>query len=90
MTDDRIRLAKIGHSCQRSSNPDMGNVSHALPTIHPVLDVGTRCAGHAIEMTAASVTPAADRCLLDAATAMAATVIDYWTQPDLRQRVAQE
>jgi hypothetical protein len=68
----------------------MGNVSYVLPTIHPVLDVGTRCAGHTLEMTAASITPAADQCLLDAAKAMAATVIDYWMRSDLRHRVAQE
>jgi amidohydrolase len=75
---------------EAAGSTDMGNVSHALPTIHPVLDIGTRCAGHTIEMTAASITPAADQCLVDGAKAMAATVIDYWTQPDLRERVAQE
>ena len=26
----------------------MGKVSYELPVIHPVLDVGTRCAGHTI------------------------------------------
>jgi len=55
-----------------------------------VLDVGTRCAGHTIEMTAASITPDADRCLLDAAKAMAATVVDFWTRPELRDQVTAE
>lgn len=68
----------------------MGNVSHALPVIQPVLDVGTRCAGHTIEMTAAAITPATDQCILDAAKAMAATIIDYWTDHDLRDRVTVE
>jgi len=73
-----------------AGSTDMGNVSYQLPVIHPVLDVGTRCAGHTIEMTAASITPNADRCLLDAAKTMAATVIDFWTQPELRTRVSAE
>jgi len=75
---------------EAAGSTDMGNVSYALPVIHPVLDVGTRCAGHTIEMTAASITPNADRCLIDAAKAMAATVIDFWTQPELRDRVSAE
>lgn len=86
----RVFLDPADVPIEAAGSTDMGNVSHVLPVIHPVLDVGTRCAGHSLEMTAASVTPAADRCILDAATAMAATVIDYWTDPDLRQRVAAE
>jgi len=75
---------------EAAGSTDMGNVSYQLPVIHPVLDVGTRCAGHTIEMTAASITPNADRCLLDAAKAMAATVIDFWTRPELRDQVNAE
>ncbi len=75
---------------EAAGSTDMGNVSHVLPVIHPVLDIGTRCAGHTAEMTAASVTPGADRCLLDGAKAMAATAIDFWTRPELRQQVAEE
>lgn len=73
-----------------AGSTDMGNVSHVVPVIHPVLDVGTRCAGHTLEMTAASITPGADRCLLDGAKALAATAIDFWTQPELRRQVAAE
>ena len=57
---------------------DMGNVSHAVPTIHPML--GLDCApavNHQPEFTAACVTPAADRAVLDGAIAMA------WTAADL-------
>lgn len=70
-----------------AGSTDMGNVSYAVPTIHPVLDIGTMCAGHSIEMTAASITPGADRCLLDGAKAMAMTIVDHWTDADLRQRI---
>lgn len=56
---------------------DMGNVSHVVPTIHPMLGLDCLPAvNHQPEFTAACVTPAADRALLDGATAMAWTAID--------------
>jgi amidohydrolase len=57
---------------------DMGSVSHVVPTIHPML--GLDCApavNHQPEFTAAAITPAADRAVLDGAIAMA------WTAADL-------
>lgn len=57
---------------------DMGNVSHVVPAIHPML--GLDCApavNHQPEFTAACVTPAADRAVIDGAVAMA------WTAADL-------
>ncbi|MFZ3561635.1 MULTISPECIES: M20 family metallopeptidase [unclassified Streptomyces] len=56
---------------------DMGNVSHVVPTIHPML--GLDCApavNHQPEFTAACATRAADRVVLDGATGMAWTAID--------------
>lgn len=60
---------------------DMGNVSHVVPTIHPML--GLDCApavNHQPEFTAAAITPAADRAVVDGAVAMA------WTAADLAAR----
>lgn len=59
---------------------DMGNVSHAVPTIHPML--GLDCApavNHQPEFTAACITPTADRAILDGAIAMAWTAADLAT-----------
>lgn len=57
---------------------DMGNVSHVVPTIHPMLGLGCApAANHQPEFTAACITPAADRAVLDGAIAMA------WTAADL-------
>ncbi|MEU6552266.1 M20 family metallopeptidase [Streptomyces sp. NPDC046915] len=56
---------------------DMGNVSHVVPAIHPML--GLDCApavNHQPGFTAACVTPAADRAVLDGAVAMAWTCVD--------------
>ena len=75
---------------EAAGSTDMGNVSYALPVIHPVLDVGTLWAGHTIEMTAAAITGGADRCVLDGAKAMAMTVVDYWTNADLRTGIQRE
>ncbi|MFG1688871.1 M20 family metallopeptidase [Nonomuraea sp. NPDC049269] len=56
---------------------DMGNVSHAVPSIHPMLGLDCLPAvNHQPEFTAACVTPAADRAVLDGATAMAWTAVD--------------
>jgi amidohydrolase len=57
---------------------DMGNVSHAVPAIHPML--GLACApavNHQPEFTAACVTATADRAVIEGAIAMA------WTAADL-------
>lgn len=59
---------------------DMGNVSHVIPTIHPML--GLNClpaVNHQPEFTAACITPEADRAVLDGATAMAWTAADLAT-----------
>ncbi|MFF9567374.1 M20 family metallopeptidase [Streptomyces sp. NPDC014685] len=57
---------------------DMGNVSHAVPAIHPVLDIsGGACGPHEAAFAEAALSPAAERALLDGATAMA------WTAADL-------
>ncbi|MCW5249797.1 amidohydrolase [Streptomyces sp. SHP 1-2] len=57
---------------------DMGNVSHAVPSIHPVLDIsGGACGPHEAAFAEAAAGPAGERALLDGATAMA------WTAADL-------
>ncbi|MEV5538784.1 M20 family metallopeptidase [Saccharopolyspora shandongensis] len=53
---------------------DMGNVTQALPAIHPMIAVDCGDAvNHQAEFAAACATPAADRAVLDAALAMAWT-----------------
>lgn len=62
---------------------DMGNVSHHVPTIHPILGLDCLPAvNHQPEFTAAAATGAADRAVLDGATALA------WTAADLASRGA--
>jgi amidohydrolase len=60
-----------------AASTDMGNVSALIPSIHPFVKVCSwPTANHQPEFTAACVTPKADDTVLDAATALAWTVID--------------
>jgi hypothetical protein len=55
----------------------MGNVSHRVPTIHPMLGLDCLPAvNHQPEFAAACVTPAADRAVLDGGIALAWTAAD--------------
>jgi amidohydrolase len=70
---------------QASGSTDMGNVSLALPTIHPMIGINSLPAvNHQPEFAAACVTPAADQALMDGALALAWTAIDAATDDALR------
>ncbi|MFJ8016124.1 M20 family metallopeptidase [Streptomyces sp. NPDC096339] len=70
----------------RGGSTDMGNVSHLVPTIHPM--IGYDC-GEAImhnpEFTRYGVTAQADRAVLDGGLAMAWTAMDLATDPEHRR-----
>jgi metal-dependent amidase/aminoacylase/carboxypeptidase family protein len=60
-----------------AASTDMGNVSLALPSIHPMIGIESGTAvNHQPEFTAHCIKPAADKALLDGALAMAWTAID--------------
>ncbi|MEU7229653.1 amidohydrolase [Streptomyces chrestomyceticus] len=57
---------------------DMGNVSHVVPAIHPVLDIsGGACGPHEPEFAEAAVSPRAMQALLDGAVGLAWTAADF-------------
>ncbi|WP_406288911.1 amidohydrolase [Embleya sp. NBC_00896] len=59
---------------------DMGNVSHVIPSIHPVLDITAgACGPHEPAFAEAAISPAAEQALTDGAIAMAWTAADYAT-----------
>jgi amidohydrolase len=71
-----------------AGSTDMGNVSLALPSIHPTIGIDALPAvNHQPEFTAKCVTPAADRAVVDGAVAMAWTAIDAATDERLRARL---
>ncbi len=63
------------------ASTDMANVSLAVPSIHPMLDIDSSPAvNHQPEFAAAAITPAADRAVRDGALAMAWTIVDLATR----------
>jgi amidohydrolase len=71
-----------------AGSTDMGNVSLALPSIHPSIGIDSLPAvNHQPEFTAHCVTAAADQAVMDAAVAMAWTAIDAATDQRLRERL---
>lgn len=71
-----------------SASTDMGNVSLAIPSIHPMIGIDSLPAvNHQPEFTAQCVTPAADKALWDGALAMAWTAIDMGTTSTVRDRL---
>lgn len=74
------------------ASTDMGNVSLQLPAIHPYIGLFPGATmppavNHQPEFAAHCVTAAADRALLDAATALAQTAVDLATPGPLRERL---
>jgi metal-dependent amidase/aminoacylase/carboxypeptidase family protein len=66
---------------------DMGNVSLAMPSIHPCLGIETNGAvNHQPEFAQAAINASADRAVVDGALGMAWTAIDVATGP-LRDRL---
>jgi amidohydrolase len=77
VAEDPFDFTRLGSS-------DMGNVSLVVPTIHPYLaicDEGT--AGHSTEFRDAAITPRADETTLMAATLVAETAYDLFTDAQL-------
>jgi amidohydrolase len=71
-----------------SASTDMGNVSLALPSIHPMIGINSLPAvNHQPEFTAHCITADADKAVLDAALAMAWTAIDMAQDMSTRERL---
>ena len=71
-----------------AGSTDMANLSLAMPTIHPMLGLGTfPVSNHQPEFAAFCATPTADKAALDGATAMAWTVADLATDESHRSRL---
>jgi len=87
----RANAAAIGrpdsHDGASTFSTDMGNVSLAMPSIHPCIAIETNGAvNHQPEFAAAAINASADRAVAEAALALAWTAIDAATGP-LRARL---
>lgn len=69
-----------------SGSTDMGNVSHRVPSIHPMIAVGPSDAViHNEAFTAHAASPVADQAVMDGAKAMAMTSLDLFCDATLRE-----
>lgn len=76
---------------ERMGSTDFGNVSQVTPAIHPYIAIAPPdTAGHTIEFREASLSPAGDAGLINAAKAMAMTTIDLLADPELAQAAKAE
>ncbi len=70
---------------------DMGNVSQYLPAIHPMIGiVGSTNSPHTHGFAADAISPAADRCVVDGAIAMAHSVVAAAQDPTIRAELIAE
>lgn len=75
----------------QASSTDMGNVSHLVPTIHPMIAaVPPGVAFHTREFAHWVGTDMGMKATLDGAKAMAMTAIDYLVDSSLQERVSRE
>jgi amidohydrolase len=71
-----------------AASTDMGNVSYALPTIHPMIGIDSLPAvNHQPEFAAHCVTEVADAAVIDGSLAMAWTAIDLARDRETRDRL---
>jgi amidohydrolase len=78
----------FGNIERTAGSTDMGNVSLAVPSIHPAIGIDSLPAvNHQSEFTAQCATPVADKAVMDGAIAMAWTIVDAATDERLRARL---
>ncbi len=82
----------LDHEGRRSvsvvGSTDMGNVSHLVPSIHPMIKVSpVHVSIHTPEFAGYARGDEGDRAVLDGAKAMAMTVADLWLRPEVLAEV---
>ena len=84
----RTPLSPAAEAQRQAGSTDMGNVTRALPGIHPTLAIDCGDAvNHQPEFAAACVNASADRAVLEGATALAHTAIAAATDAGQRNRL---
>lgn len=84
----RTPLSPAAEAQRQAGSTDMGNVTRALPGIHPTVAIDCGDAvNHQPEFAAACVNASADRAVLDGATALAHTAIAAATDVGQRNRL---
>ncbi|XP_077536646.1 xaa-Arg dipeptidase-like [Haemaphysalis longicornis] len=72
------------------ASTDAGNVSHELPTMHPVFAIETKCKNHTLGFAESANAPEAQAPTLRVAKMLALTALDLFTNPELLSEVKRE
>lgn len=85
------KFPELGPAMSRlAASTDMGNISYAIPSIHPMIGINSLPAGnHQPEFTAHCITEEADKAVVDGALAMAWTAIDMASDSAMYRRLIQ-
>lgn len=84
-----VRAVDLEHPSDAGfGSTDMGNVSHVVPSIHPLYRIDAESGNHTAGFAAAAATESAHEATLRAAAAMAATALDWLADEDLREAAA--
>ena len=84
-----VRAVDLEHPSDAGfGSTDMGNVSHIVPSIHPLYRIEAESGNHTAGFTAAAATESAHEATLRAAAAMAATALDWLADEYLREAAA--
>ena len=85
------KFPELGPAMSRlAASTDMGNISYAIPSIHPMIGINSLpAANHQPEFTAHCITEEADKAVMDGALAMAWTAIDMAADSEMRGRLIQ-
>lgn len=84
------RKVRIPSPTELGGSADLANVSLLVPTIHPWIAISSGIMNHQPEFTAIAASEAGMRGLIDGAKAMAMTVVDLLSYPDVRARIKEE
>ena len=66
-----------------AASTDMGNVSYAVPAIHPMFGIPSMAGNHTPGFTDAAATPEAHQATIRASKALAMTALDLYLRPEL-------
>lgn len=75
------------HGADFTASTDMGNVSHVVPSIHPMYSINTTAPNHSHAFTTAAATEVANQKTLVASKVMAMTAIDVLCDSDVIAKV---
>ena len=85
------RKVKLFDPDSAFGSTDMGNVSHLVPGIHPMVAIAPQeVEGHSTQFASAAASETGSHALLDAAKALAMTVVDLVANPETVAKIKKE